>query len=1159
MNFKTSENGPIVIVKIDTEGLQNLGFRFKEIKSTFFDLVRIHNFDEKRKKQSYNIIASLRQINNFQKSKSLSSDIIKMTQIARNNNTTAVIAQAALTFKCSTCNDECFSSYGILRHQDSVDHKLRVKQTAESFTKTIDQIESLSFMMINYAYPDLTSISHGVLFKCECSFVGMTALDILFHQHFNCPKTTCSPWSVIEGQFEAKKKPILIIKAKSQLTIEPEQQELHEKPFQTWVNDNKLIPTQETVKFIPQETLIITPIVVMKQSQLECEERIHAIRQKCSITPEECVHDLTFERILDLIKKLDPKKPIEAINSLLTSCRLQSTVVNSSNYDREKGIYIPPSVQPPSVQPNAQNRPSNPTYSEVVETINATPQQRETNESDSPPEIKQKIKMFTGAFQGKIHDLIQESKFSKALQAIETNLNKESLGQTRTDLKQIEEIRKQQLAKLFPTPRKVELKAVFRPFKHAYFKIKESEVVDAIKELDASKSCGASGLSNKIIKKLVNNGRFIQILASAFETLINDPKQMSQILPLFEFRVTLVPKDDGSSRPLAINETMINVLQKIMLKRKDMLSHNFCDEVHTMHADAMLSCKIAGKTLSNRNIILSVDLASAYNNLTTEAIINGMELQGVPQQIQLFVIGMIQAQNCIETHSHSILQGAPLSTILYSYSANPAILELKQRFACVNFADDTIVELKPLDTEKMALEFIDKLFGKYGMQVNTRKCKSTANGAIVTFMGTKYSQNRHDTRTHISSDILIVATKYQQIIKQMLERGLPRSNVMGLFLKCVCTKCSWAIRIDDYNDFTINDYNKVDEILARTFYNIAQPKAISQEDLDGPRSKETIQSLLALMAASIKNLNGFGLILPGLSFQTAQKLLASNKIDPRFKKLQHSIKSENEKMEHAALSTNQDCFVTHTLAYDFDYDNIEFRRAIDILFDTVSVNIPSRECSICHTVHEDSNHSIYCQNFSGLSIQRHNRTQYDLIAALPVKHQPKLSPTYGQFKSSKNKAPDDPKTNKDPGKVLHQMGNADVMIIHNDKPHFFDMSITQRGPTMNREYTQKLETHSTNYEVHTSQIHPIILSDQCTIHPESLKKINQFCRVDKFLRSTARSIIKSHGNRTRIYNEAVKQHAEELQLQFTYADNHDIFYEEFQNRDSDNVVISHDL
>ncbi|CAL6105831.1 Hypothetical_protein [Hexamita inflata] len=100
---------------------------------------------------------------------------------------------------------------------------------------------------------------------------------------------------------------------------------------------------------------------------------------------------------------------------------------------------------------------------------------------------------------------------------------------------------------------------------------------------------------------------------------------------------------------------------------------------------------------------------------------------------------------------------------------------------------------------------------------------------------------------------------------------------------------------------------------------------------------------------------------------------------------------------------------------------------------------------------------------------------------------------------------------------------------------------------------------STNYEVHTSQIHPIILSDQCTIHPESSRKLTNFCRVDKFYAQQPGSIIKSHGNRTRIYNEAVKQHAEELQLQFTYADNHDIFYEEFQNRDSDNVVISHDL
>ncbi|CAL6033338.1 Hypothetical_protein [Hexamita inflata] len=116
----------------------------------------------------------------------------------------------------------------------------------------------------------------------------------------------------------------------------------------------------------------------------------------------------------------------------------------------------------------------------------------------------------------------------------------------------------------------------------------------------------------------------------------------------------------------------------------------------------MLSCKI----------FLSVNLASVYNNLTTDAIINDMELQRVPRQIQLLIIGMIQAQNSIETHSHSISQELICSTLIFSYCMNPVILELKQQFACVNFADDTIVELKPLDTQKMALEFLDKLFGK---------------------------------------------------------------------------------------------------------------------------------------------------------------------------------------------------------------------------------------------------------------------------------------------------------------------------------------------------------------------------------------------------------------------------------------------------------------
>ncbi|CAL5975862.1 Hypothetical_protein [Hexamita inflata] len=132
------------------------------------------------------------------------------------------------------------------------------------------------------------------------------------------------------------------------------------------------------------------------------------------------------------------------------------------------------------------------------------------------------------------------------------------------------------------------------------------------------------------------------------------------------------------------------------------------------------------------------------------------------------------------------------------------------------------------------------------MQINQKKCKSTANNNIVKFMGIKYSYKSDDIRTHLSTDILIVAKKYQLIVDKMIKRGLPRSIVLGIFIKCICAKCSWAIRVDDYNPNTIKDYHDVDEILARTFHNILRPPQIPAEDLDNAKSAETIQALLLL-------------------------------------------------------------------------------------------------------------------------------------------------------------------------------------------------------------------------------------------------------------------------------------------------------------------------
>lgn len=65
MSFLVKAKALPVTLTMSSDGLQNLGFRFKEIKSTFFDLERQHNQDEIRKTQSYKLIANLRSLNIF--------------------------------------------------------------------------------------------------------------------------------------------------------------------------------------------------------------------------------------------------------------------------------------------------------------------------------------------------------------------------------------------------------------------------------------------------------------------------------------------------------------------------------------------------------------------------------------------------------------------------------------------------------------------------------------------------------------------------------------------------------------------------------------------------------------------------------------------------------------------------------------------------------------------------------------------------------------------------------------------------------------------------------------------------------------------------------------------------------------------------------------
>ncbi|CAL6066719.1 Hypothetical_protein [Hexamita inflata] len=167
----------------------------------------------------------------------------------------------------------------------------------------------------------------------------------------------------------------------------------------------------------------------------------------------------------------------------------------------------------------------------------------------------------------------------------------------------------------------------------------------------------------------------------------------------------------------------------------------------------MLSCKIAGKTCAKR-IEIQSSIDHSQRIITSQLKPTSTVWNYKESHNKLIVRYRWQhdiSVNCIE-HTHSILPRSTPFTPCTVTQQIPVILELKQRFACVNFADDTIVELKPLGHSSGPL---DNPLVNMGMVLNTMKQKieqqylSQPSWALTL-------QNRHDTRTHISSDILIV-------------------------------------------------------------------------------------------------------------------------------------------------------------------------------------------------------------------------------------------------------------------------------------------------------------------------------------------------------------------------------------------------------------------
>ncbi|CAL5996651.1 RT/endonuclease [Hexamita inflata] len=512
-----------------------------------------------------------------------------------------------------------------------------------------------------------------------------------------------------------------------------------------------------------------------------------------------------------------------------------------------------------------------------------------TIDEDKTNETKQKkLKRFDENTLATVKELIKEFKYHKALELLDSFIKKDE-NKERVQIDP--SVREKQLKKLFPLPKQTQLKLDFRPYQKQFFTFSENEIFEAICNLDTTKACGPCGISNKYIKDMRYNKHFIKCLKALYEELYNNPTKMSEILPMFEFKIALIPKEDKiSKRPVCVQNSLCNVLNSIILKRKDLLPRKFCKEQHLFDKNSMQQCKLDARKLSKNSVVMKIDIQNAFNETQLETLLYGMETQLVPMQTQLYICGLIQAQNCLETASYNLIQGSNLSSLCFSYAVEPILEELKKKYRISCYADDIIIEIGQ-SSEKEVIDFATSLFSKYGFTINEKKCFSTANDNVITFDGINISSTENDPRLHTSKKLTQTAEEIYSLIEQLLERGLGRSQALGIFLVSLIPKINWALRIEDYVKETIQDYKRIDELMAQTFYLITNPRQFTEEDFMGEQHQITIQNFINIMSAPL-NRNGFNCILPGRNFEITQKLNAAEQL--QYKDLFVKLKEHNE-------------------------------------------------------------------------------------------------------------------------------------------------------------------------------------------------------------------------------------------------------------------------
>jgi hypothetical protein len=204
------------------------------------------------------------------------------------------------------------------------------------------------------------------------------------------------------------------------------------------------------------------------------------------------------------------------------------------------------------------------------------------------------------------------------------------------------------------------------------------------------KAAGVSQATIDVLKYLVTGGQgetWTETLTWAFGTTLRG----GHLPPVLKTsKLTLIPKTGGGYRPIAVAETILTIMHKVLaISIKPLVSGNVMKTQLAVGLADGLAVGAYGTDMMyakcgrvTGHYVLSLDVRNAFNTVSTEAVVQRLATVGAPRDLCQYVANWLQNRVLLwkggrKACSRGLPQGDPLSALLFALTVDEVYAELK--------------------------------------------------------------------------------------------------------------------------------------------------------------------------------------------------------------------------------------------------------------------------------------------------------------------------------------------------------------------------------------------------------------------------------------------------------------------------------------------------